>query len=330
LSKIDRPVRQVGMAAYTPVADERGGPEPAFRSSRFLRAMAQAERFARDRSAPILIEGESGTGKTQLARHIHRHSPRAAASFRAVVMSTLDDSLASSELFGHVAGAYTDARSARAGHFATAHGGTLFLDEIGKCSQSVQQKLLHAVEYGEIRPVGSDREVRVDARVICATNGSLEQMTAGGHFLPDLYARLSSFRVRLPPLRERRADIPIVVEFCVTRWARECGYPRAPAVDIALMSALQDAPWPNNLRQLDATIHRLLVDAEGADRLTLDHCLDDLAYLRQEEKPIAGDLTPARVSAAIERAGSISGAAKLLGVDRTTIHRFQRRSQPGD
>ena len=129
----------------------------AFRSAAYLRVEAQVERFARSGRAPVLIEGESGTGKTQLARKLHRLSPRANGAFQYIVLSAIDDSLAGSELFGHVTGAFTDARYTRAGHFATAANGTLFLDEIGKASKSVQQKLLHAIEYGEIRPIGSDR-----------------------------------------------------------------------------------------------------------------------------------------------------------------------------
>ncbi len=287
--------------------------------------MAQADRFAKDRRATILIEGESGTGKTRLARRIHQRSPRASSPFNTVVLSTLDDTLASSELFGHVSGAFTDARHSRAGHFVTANAGTLFLDEIGKASLSVQQKLLHAIEYGEIRPVGSDREMRIDVRIVAATNVCLEDLATREQFLPDLLARLVAFRVRLPPLRERRADIPILVREYVAKHACACGYREAPVVDDALMSALHRAAWPNNLRQLDATVHRLLVDAEGVESISLDHCFDDLSYLRGEPRGSVAPLTAQRVLVALERAGSVTGAARLLGVDRTTLHRFQRR-----
>src|SRR5882672_9708402 len=151
-----------------------------FPSATFRRTLAQLERFARDRRATILLVGESGTGKTTLARHIHQASPRADRAFQRVVLSTLDDALAGSELFGHVSGAYTDARQSRPGQFASANGGTVFLDEIGKSSLSVQQKLLHVVEYGEFRPVGADREVLVDVRLVAATNLSLEDAVADG------------------------------------------------------------------------------------------------------------------------------------------------------
>jgi transcriptional regulator with GAF, ATPase, and Fis domain len=242
-----------------------------------------------------------------------------------VVLSTLDDTLAGSELFGHVSGAFTDARQSRAGHFVTANGGTLFLDEIGKSSLAVQQKLLHAIEYREVRAVGSDRDARVDLRIIAATNIPLERLVQEGKFFDDLWARLSAFRIILPPLRERRADIPILAEYYVDRHSGSCGYTTRPTIDRSLMLALQRAPWPHNLRQLDATVHRLLVDAEGAPVLTLEHCVDDLQHLRGDDRERCS-LTPERVSHAIREAGSIAAAARMLGVDRTTLHRFQRRT----
>ena len=299
-------------------------------SAPFRKALSQIRRFARDSSAAVLIEGESGTGKTQIARLLHAWSARARGPYHLVVLSTLDDALASSELFGHVAGAFTDARVNRAGHFATANGGTLFLDEIGKASLVVQQKLLHAIEYGEIRPVGSDRDLRVDVRVVAATNVSLSQLVADDRFLGDLDARLSSFRVRLPPLRERRPDIPVLVTHYVRTFSEQCGYEEPPDVDERLLNALVNADWPNNLRQLSATVHRILVDAEGASVLTLGHCTDDLEYLR-DRGTVNGtrELTAADVDQAIARARSVSGAARILGVDRTTIYRFRRR-QSGD
>jgi DNA-binding NtrC family response regulator len=297
-------------------------------SAAFRKCLAQVKRFARDCDAVILIEGESGTGKTQIAKLVHDSSPRRTAPFHDVVLSTLDDSLAGSELFGHVQGAFTDARQPRAGHFASAHGGTLFLDEIGKASLPIQQKLLHAIEYGEIRPVGSDRRVRVDVRVVAATNISLGSLVEDDRFLPDLQARLDAFRIQLPPLRHRRPDIPMLVEQYVAERSVRSGYDVPPRVDAELMSALQRAPWPNNLRQLASTVHRILVDADGARVLTLDHCIDDLSYLREgmSDGP-RQTLTRARVDDALATCnGSISAAARLLGVDRTTLHRFRRRS----
>jgi DNA-binding NtrC family response regulator len=310
-------------------ADQRGGTYDAksdltFPSAAYRRLLLQLERFARDGSATILLEGESGTGKTTLGRYIHARSPRATRPFQHVVLSTLEDPLAGSELFGHISGAYTDARHTRSGQFASANGGTVFLDEIGKTSLAVQYKLLHVVERGELRPVGSDRDVRVDVRLVVASNVSLEDEVARGRFLPDLYARLCAFRVHVPALRERRADIPFLVAQSVGAHARRCGCDVPPRIHPDLMDALQRADWPNNLRQLDSAMHRILVDADGAPELTLDHCEDESLGLHRFAEA-ARELTPERIADAIEREGSVSAAARLLKVDRTTLHRHRRR-----
>ncbi|MDB4913045.1 MAG: two component, sigma54 specific, transcriptional regulator, Fis family [Gemmatimonadetes bacterium] len=294
-----------------------------FQSASFKRLLARARRFAADRRAPLLLEGESGTGKTQLARYLHSVSPRAAKPFQSVVLSTVDDALAASELFGHVNGAYTDARYARAGHFVSASGGTLFLDEIGKASLGVQQRLLHAVEYGEFRPVGSDRDMRVDVRIIAATNLPLETQVARDRFLPDLHARLAVFTLQIPPLRERRADIPLLVTESLTAHAADMDLGHVPVVHDELMAAFQAAPWPNNLRQLDATVHRLLLEADGAPVLTVALCQDEMRYLADLVDGRA-PLSFERVEAAVNETGSVSAAARALGVHRTTVHRHRR------
>jgi DNA-binding NtrC family response regulator len=295
-----------------------------YRSSSYQATLLRLARFAKDDTAPILLQGESGTGKTSLARHVHASSPRARGRFQQVVLSTLDDGVASSELFGHVAGAFTDARRPRTGHFASANEGTLFLDEIGKASHALQCKLLHALEYGEIRPVGSDRDFTVNVRIVAATNVDLSQLVREERFLPDLYARLGTFRVTLPPLRERRADIPALVAECVRRHAAAAGYTTPPVVHPGLMAAFLRASWPNNLRELDATIHRLLLEAQGAEVLTLGHCTDELSHLAAP-RGAAGELTAEHIDAAVSQAGSLSGAARLLGVDRKTLRLKRRR-----
>jgi DNA-binding NtrC family response regulator len=294
----------------------------AYPSAAYRRLVEQLERFARDDRATILLEGESGTGKTTMARYIHSRSPRASRTFQQVVLSTIEDPLAASELFGHVPGAFTDARQPRAGQFASANGGTVFLDEIGKASLAMQYKLLHIVEYGSFRPVGSDREVRVDVRIVAATNVSLDEAVSVGRFLPDLLARLSAFCVRVPPLRERRVDIPLLAAQSVAAHARRRGLDTPPAIHDDLLHALQRAEWPNNLRQLDAAMHRILVDADGAPELTLDHCEDETLGLTMVDRK----LTPERIAEAIEQEGSVSAAARRLRVDRTTIHRHRRQS----
>lgn len=333
----ERRARRVQLDARMPPnlsADQRGGAysdksDLSFQSAAYRRVIAQLERFARDGSATILLEGESGTGKTTLARFIHARSPRASRPFQQVILSTIEDPLAGSELFGHISGAYTDARQSRSGQFASANGGTIFLDEIGKASLAVQYKLLHVVERGEFRPVGSDREMRVDVRLVAASNVSLAEEATHGRFLPDLYARLCSFRVRVPSLRERRVDIPVLVMQSLGAHAQRTGYGTVPRVHPELMDALQRAEWPNNLRQLDAAMHRILVDADGAPELTLDHCEDEALGLHRFAES-SRELTPERIADAIEREGSVSAAARLLKVDRTTLHRHRRRMQRDD
>jgi len=301
-----------------------------FRSTPYVRMLKQIQLYARAQGIAILLEGESGTGKTWLARYIHRVSLRAAGPFEVIDLAALDDGVASSELFGHTAGAFTDARRGRAGLFVTASGGMLFLDEIGKASLAVQRKLLRAIESGEVRPVGADRFVRIDTRIIAASNVPLRGLVDQEKFLPDLLARLEVFRITVPPLRARRADIAMLVQHYVERHAADCGYAIPPRVAPDLMRAIQRAPWPNNLRQLDATIHRLLIDADGAPCLTMELCVGDLAYLRAaESRRSAVSITS--LEQAVEIAGSLSGAARLLGRHRSTLYRErQRQSTPGN
>jgi DNA-binding NtrC family response regulator len=293
-----------------------------------LAALRGAESLAPFEHATVLIEGESGTGKSFVARLLHQRSPRARAVFHQVILSALDDNLAASDLFGHLSGSYTDARQNRPGHFVTANRGTLFLDEIGKASGAVQRKLLHAIEHREIWPVGADRAVRLDVRLVAASNIPLATLVERGSFLEDLAARLANFRVRLPALRERREDIPALVRQFVELRAAVCGHPvRLPRVEPELMDALSRAEWPYNLRQLDGVVQRLLIEAATAasDTLGLEHCLGELAYLRagpdDRVKP-----TPEAVRAMMIELGSATKVARRLGVSRWTVYRHLERA----
>ncbi|MFL5560828.1 MAG: sigma 54-interacting transcriptional regulator [Gemmatimonadaceae bacterium] len=299
------------------------GPFLASRSPGFRSAIAQLERFAKQGNDHVLLLGESGTGKTVFAERLHACSPRADRIFHRVSLASVTDTLAPSALFGHLPGAFTDARSKRAGHFITAHGGTLFLDEIGKASEVVQARLLDAVERNEIVPLGADRSVRIDVRIVAATNVDLHDLVDQGKFLPDLLARLDGFAVRIPPLRERRDDIALLVAHLVSVRHERYGYRKAPTIDSDLMEALCGADWPGNVRELDVTVRRLLVDAQGAPIITLGHCTDSLLYLRPSKATRA---TPDEVLAEVRKDGNVAGVARKFGLSRTTVYRYMQNA----
>ncbi len=286
----------------------------------FRRVLATLRRFAPVRPACIVLEGETGTGKNFLARYVHDISPWSREPFREANLAAMDDALAGSELFGHVRGAFTDARSHRSGHFVLAHRGTLLLDELGKASLPVQRRLLRVVETGECWPIGAERSVPVDARLVVATNVSLAQLAEEGAFLPDLLARLGAFHVRVPALRERAEDIPVLIEGALVRQAPKVGYLRPPEVSPRLMDVLCSYHWPHNVRQLEAVTLRLLVDAQRSKILQEHLCEGDLEYLRRRP---AGEvvLSPQVIREAVRYTGSVVAAASHLGVHRSTLYR---------
>ncbi|MEO1492724.1 MAG: sigma-54 dependent transcriptional regulator [Pseudomonadota bacterium] len=224
-------------------------------------AIAMARRAARS-EIPILIEGESGSGKEIFARAIHGSSDRAGKPFIAVNCGALPAQLVESILFGHEKGAFTGATERRAGKFQDADGGTLFLDEVGELPLDSQVKLLRAIQTGEIDPVGASQSVSVNIRLISATNRDLSTMIDGGTFREDLFYRLGVFPLHLPPLRERREDIPGLARMFLKRFATAEGAP-VDSFSQAALEAIAHAPWPGNVRQLENTIHRAVVMAEG-------------------------------------------------------------------
>ena len=289
----------------------------------FARSLHRLLELARHDELTILIEGETGTGKTHLARLLHRHSPRAHSELIEVDVSSMDDGFAASDLFGHVAGAYTGARDRRQGLIASASGGTLFLDEIGKASSAVQRRLLTVIETGQLRPLGADRTVRCDVRVLSASNVKLEDLATRGEFLPDLFARIGMFRIVVPPLRDRSEDIPSVVQHFVEQQAARFGYSTPPDVDCELMAALQRAPWPFNLREVEAAVRWLMIEAACARVLQPAHCPPELPALRAALDAVREVLTCELAMDAVRATkNNVSAAAKKLGVDRTTLYRY--------
>jgi two-component system, NtrC family, response regulator AtoC len=222
-------------------------------------SMREVERLV-SRVAPtvstVLIAGESGTGKGVVAGQIHELSPRCAGPFIPVNCSAIPENLLESELFGHTKGAFTSADKARKGLFVQANGGTLFLDEIGELPLSMQTKLLHVIEAKQVRPVGADQAQKVDVRIVAATNRDLPKMVADGRFREDLYFRLSVFQIRMPPLRERRSDIPGLIRFVLAQQGRLL------ELDPEAEEILVGYDWPGNVRQLENVMHRAAILAD--------------------------------------------------------------------
>lgn len=281
----------------------------------------------------VLILGESGTGKELVARALHRHSPRRERPFVAVDCTALTDTLLESELFGHVKGAFTGAIHDAPGLFAEAEGGTIFLDEIGDITPALQSKLLRVLQEHHIRPVGGTQWRSVDVRVVAATNRQLEAAVAAGSFREDLYYRLKVVTVVLPPLRERREDIPLLVEYLVRRAAAQCGKP-VTGVSAAALEILSGYDWPGNVRELGHVLERSVAlahdtviraedlpnelrgvsapAAEPADLIADMPTLDELKrrYIRHV---VAGS------------GGNVSRAASVLGLERRSLYRMLQR-----
>jgi len=212
--------------------------------------------------AAVLLLGETGTGKELLARALHQRSSRSGRAFVRVNCAAIPATLIESELFGHEKGAFTGAVGTRAGRFEAAHGGTLFLDEIGELGIDVQAKLLRALQDGSFERVGSARTIRTDARIVAATNRDLERAIADGRFREDLYYRLNVFPISLPPLRERREDIPLLVWSTINRRQGKLGR-RIDEVPARVMRALESYDWPGNVRELENVIERALILSTG-------------------------------------------------------------------
>ncbi len=219
-----------------------------------------------ERAAPtpatVLITGESGTGKELVARAIHRGSPRRDRAFVQVNCAAIPEELIESELFGHEKGSFTGAVRKQAGKFLVADGGTIFLDEIGDMSPRTQAKVLRVLQNGEVEPVGAERVVQVDVRVVAATNRDLEEEIAEGNFREDLFYRLNVVPVRTPPLRERLDDVPLLVEYFVRRYADANNY-RAKDIAPEAVAYLQSLPWKGNVRELKNLVERLLILSPG-------------------------------------------------------------------
>ena len=280
--------------------------------------------------ANVLITGENGTGKGLVAQSLHAVSTRSARPMVTINAGGVSEGVFESELFGHVKGAFTDAKQDRVGRFELADGSTLFLDEIANVPLSQQQKLLRVLETGEFERLGSSRTRKADVRLISATNADLNAEVAAGRFRQDLLFRLNTIEIRLPPLRERRDDIPRIAKHFLVQHAQR--YRKAmTGFDPAALQALIDHPWPGNVRELDHAVERAVLMAQGnvihlAD-LGLRQTGGADASARLEEMSLE-DVEGFLIRKAMARYGNVSHAAKALGLSRSALYRRLERYRP--
>ena len=310
--------------------DEIVGHHPAMQKVYHL--VAQVART----TTTVLITGESGTGKELVARAIHRQGPRRDKPFVAVNPAAVAESLIESELFGHERGAFTGANQRKLGRFELAQGGTLFLDEIATLKGELQVKLLRVLQEREIERVGGTRPIKIDVRVVAATNADLEDAVARGAFREDLYYRLNVVSIDVPPLAQRADDIPLLVQHFVHRYSRECNKP-VDELSPEILTALREYGWPGNVRELQNVIERAVVLAEGPVIQLSDLPLDVLLPKHREKVRTADHLPLKNATEEFERqivlrvlervGGNQSEAARILGLHRNTINRIVGRSK---
>ena len=291
--------------------------------SRAMRPVMELLQQVAPSDAHVLITGEHGTGKEVVARWLHAASRRVQRAWVAVNVGGLSDGVFESELFGHVKGAFTDAKTDRVGRFELADGGTLFLDEIANVPLGQQGKLLRVIETGDVERVGSSKTRHVDVRLVSATNADVRGAVRAGRFREDLLFRLNTVEIALPPLRERREDIPALARHFLTQYARR--YAKTlTGFDPAALQALLDHPWPGNVRELDHAIERAVLLARGealvAQDLGLRPADGDGAVLL--ERMSLEDAERYLIQRALQRAdGNVSDAAKQLGLSRSALYR---------
>lgn len=273
--------------------------------------------------ANVLIMGENGTGKELVAREIHRKSERSMEAFISVDLGSIHEGLFETELFGHIKGAYTDAFEDRPGRFELASGGTLFLDEIGNLPIGLQPKLLSALQNRRITRVGSTREIQTDIRLISATNQSLIDLVKKQLFRQDLFFRINTFEIQVPPLRERTDDIPLLLDYYLTVYAKKYNKPLFQ-VNKKLVKVLQQYTWPGNVREFHHAVEKAVILAE---RKTITEADFNLGYgsLAEQEKTFSLNLSENEkriILAALDKhRGNVSKAAIDLGIERTALHR---------
>jgi two-component system response regulator HydG len=308
--------------------------------SQRMREIATMIRRVGPTRSTVLIQGESGTGKELVARAVHKASERATKPFVAINCAAMTDTLLESELFGHVKGSFTGAQGNKQGLFEAASGGTLFLDEIGDMVTSTQAALLRALQQGEIRPVGSTQTIKVDVRVIAATNVDLKKAIAAGRFREDLFYRLNVISINVPSLRERAADIPMLAYHFLRQAAAKMGK-RVERISSRALTALVSARWAGNVRELENVLERAVILSSN-DEVTIDELppelrreggagesdmltLSNLSYAQAKQLAV-GAFNKSYLKGVLNKTqGNVSAAAVLAGLDRSNFRRLLKR-----
>lgn len=284
----------------------------------------------------VLIKGDSGTGKELVAKAIHDRSPRKDKAFVAINCTAIPDSLLESELFGHVKGSFTGAISDKKGLFEEADGGTLFLDEIGDLDLALQAKLLRALQEKSIKPVGANREKKVDVRVITATHKNLQKAIEENLFREDLYYRLSVLPIQLPPLRQRKEDIPLLANYFLEKYAslNNC---KAQSFSAEAMQELMNYPWNGNVRELENVVERLcvmsgapIIESTGLEtKSTSEQHSEDFYLTATQDWPTIEELNRRYIEVVLDKTGGRKEkAAQILGINRRTLYRREKEGQP--
>ena len=334
---IERALNQQKLVAehkiLTDQLDQRFGLENIVGNDHRMREMFDVIDSVADTKATVLITGESGTGKSLIARAIHRRSSRRNKPFVEVACGALPEGLLESELFGHVAGAFTGAVGDKMGKFKQADSGTIFLDEIGTATQGLQVKMLRMLQEFEFEAVGSTKTEKVDTRVILATNEDLETLVADGRFRQDLYYRINVIQVELPPLRSRISDIPLLAEHFLRQVCEESGKV-VHGLDDSAIAALQHYSWPGNVRELQNCIERAVLLGKG-DVITAEDLPANLAYTGSVSIPSSGGRTLKQALEGPERQIILDvltannwnrqETADTLGINRTTLYKKMKR-----
>jgi two-component system response regulator HydG len=325
----NRQLRQEVARLRSELTQSYGLPNVITASPKMSAVLEMIEQVA-ESGCTVLICGESGTGKDLRARTLHFSSARRDAPFIPINCAAIPENLIESELFGYIKGAFTDARQGKTGLFVAAHQGTLFLDEISEMPLALQPKLLRTIEDKQVRPLGATDEIPVDVRIVAATNSDLEKTVAAGKFRSDLYYRLATITIAVPPLRERPEDIPLLVKHSIVRASAEAGKPM-PKVEPEAMACMVRYRWPGNVRELRSVVHRgvilcrggalkvrdlpaRVVDGSPGSAKILEDALEQRLSLERFESEY--------VRAVLESVnGNKAEAAKILQIDRKTLYR---------